>query len=193
MTDLEQGGAAVEPVIGAAPALRRRSTLVRLGVLVAVAVLALSVRSAGLLSPDPSGFQLPPLPAATQVSPGLLRGGQPAELDLVLLRDDFGVRGVVDVDGASAEEQAVTAGLGMHLLEVTVGEQGPSPNNCWSWRGLSGARPRPRPMVAGPAPSTCTTRPAPDRCWALPRRCCCSTTSRSATSSTGFNPTGRTQ
>ena len=127
MTDLEQGGAAVDPAIGAAPALRRRSTLVRLGVLAAVAVLALSVRSAGLLSPDPSGFQLPPLPAAAQVSPGLLRGGQPAELDLVLLRDDFGVRGVVDVDGASAEEQAVTAGLGMHLLEVTVGEQGPSP------------------------------------------------------------------
>jgi hypothetical protein len=126
MTDVVHGSPPAVRAIGAAT-LPRRARLVRLGVLAGLVVLALGVRSAGLLSPDPSGYQLPPLPAAAQVAPGLLRGGQPAELDLVLLRDDFGVRGVVDVDGASAEEQAVTAGLGMRLLEVAVGEQGPSP------------------------------------------------------------------
>jgi hypothetical protein len=102
--------------------------VLRLCVLAAVAVLALGVRSSGLLRPDPSGYQLPPLPAAARVAPGLLRGGQPAELDLVLLRDDFGVRGVVDVDGPSAEERAVTVGLGMRPVEVTVGDEvAPSP------------------------------------------------------------------
>ncbi len=92
-----------------------RGGLRLLGLTVLLA-LALLVRASGVLHPATAGPPLPPLPGAALVEPGVLRGGQPQDLDLANLRDRFRVRAVVDVDGTSVDEQAVAGGLGLRLL-----------------------------------------------------------------------------
>ena len=111
------------PAFGAcAPPGRRRLVAVPL-VLVLLLGAALGVRASGVL--DPVDPYLPPLPAAARVAPGLVRGGQPADIDFLRLRDAYGVRAIVDVDGMDVEEQAVTGSLGFRTLQLNVAEGRP--------------------------------------------------------------------
>jgi hypothetical protein len=114
----------VTPGFGPVEPLSRRRRAAVLAALAVLLVLALGIRASGALRgerPDPS---LPPLPAAVVVAPGLVRGGQPQDLDLVRLRHDHGGYGLVDVDGMTLEEQAVARGLGLRTLQLTVPEGG---------------------------------------------------------------------
>lgn len=109
------------PAFGPVAALSRRHRGGVVAALVVAVAALLLVRASGVLHPD-RDLSLPPVPAAALVAPGIVRGGQPTELDLVRLRDDFGVRAVVAVGGASVEERAVTRGLGVALLELDVAD-----------------------------------------------------------------------
>ena len=106
------------PAFGAcAPYGRGRRILVPV-VLIVLLGAALGVRASGVLRSGPA--DRPPLPAAAEVAPGLVRGGPPADIDLLHLRDVYGVRAVVDVDGMDVEERAVTGSLGLRTLELNV-------------------------------------------------------------------------
>lgn len=111
------------PALGRSPRLPTRSIVLRAVVLAGLLVLALVVRASGLLQSGAS--ELPPLPAAASVLPGVFRSATPAENDYVQLRDTFGAKGIAAVVTApatqpSAEEQAVVPALGMRLHTVTV-------------------------------------------------------------------------
>jgi|tagenome__1003787_1003787.scaffolds.fasta_scaffold20867457_2 hypothetical protein len=108
------------PALGACGPLGRRSCAVRVAILVGLLTMALMVRASDILHPAVADPSLPPPPAAATVGPGVVRGGQPHDLDLVRLRDDYGTRAVVDVDGPSVEEQAVVRGLGLRMLVLDV-------------------------------------------------------------------------
>ena len=108
------------PAFGACEPLGwRRSTAVVL-VLAALLGFALFVRASGAMRTGPTDTSLPPLLAVATVAPGVLRGGEPSDIELLRLRDTYGVRGVVDVDRMDVEEKAVTAGLGLRTLQLTV-------------------------------------------------------------------------
>jgi hypothetical protein len=120
MTNPPPGG----PAFGPVEPLGRRARAVVLAALATLLVLAFGIRASGVLRGDPPDPSLPPLPAAVVVLPGLVRGGQPQDLDLVRLRHDHGGYGLVDVDGMTVEEQAVARGLGLRTLQLTVPEGG---------------------------------------------------------------------
>jgi hypothetical protein len=104
-----------------APSGWRRRIAVPL-VLAALLGTALGIRASGVLGPGPADRSLPPLPAVAGVAPGLLRGGEPSDAEILRLRDDYGVRAVVDVDGMDVEETAVTRSLGLRTLQLTVAD-----------------------------------------------------------------------
>lgn len=107
------------PALGPMRSLPRRSILVRLGIVVALLVVALAVRTSGVLHPDTSAA-LPPLAAVAAVVPGVVRSSTPTETELVLLRDTYSVHNVVSVGAPSIEEQAVVPALGMVLTRLDV-------------------------------------------------------------------------
>jgi hypothetical protein len=118
-----------------------RGGLRLLGLAVLLA-LTLLVRASGVLHPAAAGPPLPP--GAALVEPGVLRGGQPQDLDLANLRDRFRVRAVVDVDDTSVDEQAVAGGLGLRLLALHLyGTAAPSADDVLALvrfvRGAGGA------------------------------------------------------
>ena len=112
------------PAFGPVEPLSRRRRAAVLAALACLLALALGIRASGVLRGDPPDPSVPPLPAAVVVAPGLVRGGQPQDLDLVRLRHDHGGYGLVDVDGMSVEEQAVARGLGLRTLQVPVPDGG---------------------------------------------------------------------
>jgi hypothetical protein len=113
------------PAFGACePVGWRRRIAVVLSLLVLLG-LALYVRVSGVMRTGHSDESLPPLLAVASVAPGVLRGGQPSDIELLRLRDNYGVRAVVDVDGMDAEEKAVTGALGLRSLELAVSDRQP--------------------------------------------------------------------
>jgi hypothetical protein len=97
-------------------------------VLLALAALlaaALFVRASGVLRTGPTDRSLPPLLGVAAVAPGLLRGGEPSDAEMMRLRDDYGVRAVVDVDGMDVEERAVTRALGLRTHELLLTDRRP--------------------------------------------------------------------
>ena len=107
-----------------APSGWRRNVAVIL-ILAALLGLALYLRASGVLRIGPTDRSLPPLLAVASVAPGLLRGGEPADIEILRLRDDYGVRGIVDVDGMDVEEEAVTRSLGLRTLQLAVTDREP--------------------------------------------------------------------
>lgn len=133
------------PALGPIASPGRRTVLLRVAVLLALALVVMVLRGSGLLSSsDPT--TVPPMPGGAVVVPGLLRASTPSEADLVLLRDTFGVRTVVAVGRASAEEQATGRALGMRLVELGVPD-GATPT-VDQLRSLLAVTPR------GPTPDT---------------------------------------
>jgi 4-amino-4-deoxy-L-arabinose transferase-like glycosyltransferase len=112
--------------LGEMPPVSRRATLTRVGALVALLAVALAVRSSGVLH-EPRSV-LPALPNAAEVVPGVVRTGQPAEADLVRLHDDYGVRGIIAVNGrddstlSADEERTAAASVGIRFLALDVPE-----------------------------------------------------------------------
>jgi hypothetical protein len=113
------------PAFGACEPVGWRRRLAVVLSLVALLGLALYVRVSGVMRTGPSDASLPPLLAVATVAPGVLRGGQPSDIELLRLRDSYGVRAVVDVDGMEVEEKAVTGALGLRSLELTVSDRQP--------------------------------------------------------------------
>jgi O-antigen/teichoic acid export membrane protein len=117
-------GARQRPSIGSVSRIPRRSALARLGLLAALPVAGLAARVSGVLGHHVS--TLPALPDVAVVQPGVIRSGQPEEPDFVRIRDDYGVRAVVSIDGrndfilSDIEEQAVVQNLGMGYLQLNV-------------------------------------------------------------------------
>jgi len=60
------------------------------------------------------------LPGAAQVTQDLLRGGQPDDLDLELLAEQYRVRAVVNINRPSVEERAVTVAQHQAYLEIPI-------------------------------------------------------------------------
>jgi hypothetical protein len=110
------------PAFGACTPSGWRWRVAVLVVLSLVLGVALSIRVSGVLRPAASDSTLPPLQEIATVAPGLLRGGQPSDVEILRLRDVYGVRAVVDVDGMDVEEQAVTRSLGLRTLQLTVAD-----------------------------------------------------------------------
>ncbi|AGL17161.1 hypothetical protein [Actinoplanes sp. N902-109] len=109
------------PAFGSCPPAGRRHRLAVLAALVLLPGAALGVRASGVLG-SASDRTLPSSLAVATVAPGLLRGGGPADVDLLRLRDDHGVRAVVAVGGMAVEEQAATRALGQRSLQLAVAD-----------------------------------------------------------------------
>jgi len=105
------------PAIGPVEWRGPRRTAALIAVVVAVALALLVVRASGVLREE---SPLPPLPEAAAVAPGIVRGAEPTDADLQRLRDDYDVRAVVAVGGASVEAQAAAEALGLALHDVAV-------------------------------------------------------------------------
>jgi len=114
-----------EPALGAGEPLGWRSRTVRLAVLIGLVAVACLVRVTGVLHPGAADPALPPAPAVALVAPGVVRGSQPQDLDLVRMRDDYGIRAVVDLSGWSIEERAAARGLGLRMLVLPVPDRAP--------------------------------------------------------------------
>jgi hypothetical protein len=89
--------------------------------------LALLVRASGVLHRGNDDPSLPPPPARAEVALGVVRGSQPSDLDLVRLRDDYGIRAVIAVNAPTVEEQATTRALDLRLLVLHVPDRGAPP------------------------------------------------------------------
>ncbi|MEJ2870567.1 hypothetical protein WCD74_22570 [Actinomycetospora sp. OC33-EN08] len=124
------------PALGVVARPPRRTMLLRFAVLAALAVLVLVVKASGVLSSPPP--EAPPMPGGAVVVPGMVRATAPGESDLVLLRDSLGVRTVVAVGRASAEEQATAQALGLRLVELGVRDGVPTPAQLDTVLGLPG-------------------------------------------------------
>ena len=110
------------PAFGTCPPAGLRRRVVVLAVLVVLLTAALGVRASGVLRSGQTDESLSPTLAVTGVAPGLLRGGQPVDVELLRLRDDYGVRAVIDVNRMDVEEQAETRDLGLRTLELDLGD-----------------------------------------------------------------------
>jgi hypothetical protein len=110
--------------LGSLVSVGRQHALARIGMLALLLALGLAVRSSGLLQDEPS--TLPALPDAAVVAPGVVRSGQPNEPDLVRIRDDYGVRAVIAINGrddstlSAVEEQTVAASLGLRFEMLRI-------------------------------------------------------------------------
>ncbi|WP_250007257.1 glycosyltransferase family 39 protein [Actinoplanes sp. M2I2] len=119
-------GTTRSPALGELVPVSRRATLVRAGALTALLAAALVVRAGGFLHEEPS--TVPALPQAAAIAPGVVRTGQPAEADLVRLHDDYGVRGIIAIDGrddstlSDDEEEAAAESVGIQFLSLTSPE-----------------------------------------------------------------------
>jgi hypothetical protein len=109
------------PAVGSGGSLPRRERVVRLGVLGVAALLAVGLlASKQLLAASPAA-RLPAVPNPVWVVPGtLLRGGQPADVDFVNLRDLYRVAAVVNLRATSTLERSVARGFGLDYLSVPV-------------------------------------------------------------------------
>jgi hypothetical protein len=105
------------PAIGNLGRLPRRARLGRLAVALGLAVALLAGR---FFLNVGAGTPLPPLPGAAQVTPHVLRGGQPDDLDLELLAEQYRVRAVVNLNRPNVEERAVTAAQHQAYLEIPI-------------------------------------------------------------------------
>lgn len=122
-----RGRLPAEPAFGSGEPLRWRSRTVRVAVLIGLLAVASLVRVTGLLHPGAADPALPPAPAVALVAPGVVRGSQPQDLDLVRMRDDYGIRAVVDLGGWSIEERAAARGLGLRMLVLPVPDRAAPP------------------------------------------------------------------
>ncbi|SCL24184.1 hypothetical protein GA0070624_2873 [Micromonospora rhizosphaerae] len=109
--------------VGPGHLVRGRALAARLLVLVTFAVLAggaLGLKAAGRGEREP----LPPLPGVARVTPHVLRGGQPDDFQLRLLRDSYHVRAIVNLRHASGAESDIAASFGLDFLglPLAVGE-----------------------------------------------------------------------
>jgi hypothetical protein len=109
-----------EPAFGIGEPLGWRSHAVRVAFLIGLLGIACLVRVTGLLHPNTTDPRLPPAPAVALVAPGVVRGSQPQDLDLVRMRDDYGIHALVDLSGWSIEERAAARGLGLRMLVLPV-------------------------------------------------------------------------
>ncbi len=114
------------PALGRVDTYSRRTVVRRGAFIAAPLILALLVRTSGLLSPAPDLSPLPGLPDSVEVAHGLVRGGPAQELDLVGMHDNYGVRWLVDLEPADAEEEAVARQLGMKLLQLDISDGVPT-------------------------------------------------------------------
>jgi hypothetical protein len=113
------------PAMGNLPALGRHAVLLRVTAVVCLLAVLVLTRNTGALRAEPADSLVPPLPAAAQVVPGVLRGAAPSDVELSRLRDSYGVRAVVAVAGASIEERAVVRSMDLELFEPAVLGEGP--------------------------------------------------------------------
>jgi hypothetical protein len=117
-------GAPTLPALGRILPVRRRTLVSQVSLLILVPLSGLGVRASGVLQPQESVF--PALSHAAAVIPGVVRTGQPKEADLVRVRDDYGVRAVIAVNGeddstfSAVEERSVAAGLQLDYLPLRV-------------------------------------------------------------------------
>jgi hypothetical protein len=107
-----------EPALGGFAKLGRRQTIVRI-VLVLVALAVLGGQVTGLFPLVRKGTPVAPL-GATTVASDLMRGGQPADADLIALRDQYRIRAVVNLAGTDVAERAVAQDLDMGYLELEI-------------------------------------------------------------------------
>jgi hypothetical protein len=107
------------PTFGECRSLGWRQRALVLAVLFTLLAAAVLIRFSGVLRPVSA---LPPLPGAAVVAPGVVRGGEPSDQDILRLRDRYGVRAIVDVETMDLEEQAVTRSLSMPSLALAVAE-----------------------------------------------------------------------
>lgn len=118
---------AFEPAIGRGTLLRGRPLVTRVLLLALVCALGagtLAVKAAS----HRNGFSLPALQGAARVAPGVLRGGQPADFDLLQLRNGYRVRAVVNVRLAGTQEGAVAREFGLDYLALPIPpDAAPSP------------------------------------------------------------------
>ncbi|WP_067499392.1 hypothetical protein [Actinoplanes sp. TFC3] len=110
------------PAFGTCAPAGRRQRLTVLLVPIALLAAALGLRATGLIGAGRTDRSLPPVLAVAPVAPGLLRGAQPSDVDLLRLRDDHGVRAVVGIGGLRAPEQAATGELGLRTLQLDVAD-----------------------------------------------------------------------
>ncbi|GAA0492303.1 hypothetical protein Ade02nite_68900 [Paractinoplanes deccanensis] len=102
----------------------RRAVLTRVGALAALLAAALTARV--VLHEEPA--TLPALPHAAPVAPGVVRAGQPDEADLVRLHDDYGVRGMIAINGrddstlSGDEERAAAESVGIRFVGLRIGD-----------------------------------------------------------------------
>lgn len=115
----------MNPAMGSLPALSRHAVMLRVTVVVCLLAVAVLARNTGVLRAEPADSVVPPLPAAAQVVPGVLRGAAPSDIELTQLRDSYGVHAVVAVAGASIEERAVVRSMELDLFELDVLDEGP--------------------------------------------------------------------
>jgi hypothetical protein len=116
---------AVPAALGPGRVVRGRALAVRLlviGLTAALAAAALGLKVVG----RGGGDALPPLPGAARVTPHLIRGGQPADYDLLQLRDAYRVRAVVNFRLGGDAEGDIAAGFGIDYLGLaTPAEEAP--------------------------------------------------------------------
>jgi hypothetical protein len=114
------------PAFGYVASFPRRTLMKRTLCIIFPLICALLIRSLGLISPSPDDSPLPGLPDSVEVTHGLIRGGQPQELDLVGMHDNYGVRWLVDLEPADVQEEAVARQLGLNLLQLDVADGVPT-------------------------------------------------------------------
>jgi hypothetical protein len=110
---------AIPAAVGVGNRIRGRSLVIRLLLLGLIATLAagtlwLKTNSRG------DANALPPLPGAARVTPNLVRGGQPADFDLLQLRNAYRVRAVVNLRFGGDAEGEIAAGFGLDFLSLPV-------------------------------------------------------------------------
>lgn len=106
---------AIPAAIGIGHIVRGRALAGRLLLLFVVAGLAagaLGLKVADRANPE----SLPPLTGAARVTPHVLRAGQPADFELVQLRDAYHVRAVVNLRFAADAEGDIAASFGLDYL-----------------------------------------------------------------------------